>query len=315
MCEGLWRQSNATLSYIPPSGVVVRDAMTYVNGVGLGDTPSHALRSSDTLVIAVNTSRKLVFVHALTGALLGSTPTPGAKEPYRLARSGRRVWCTNLNDDTITEFDLPTMQVVVPSVSVGPAPDGIGAVDGKVYVALSGLGDLRKSEPGAGSIVVLREFDLQEIGHIDSVPNAGAIAVDPVRHAVWCCYRNLASKPNEAGGVVLVNAQADTIVRRWEFTAPTNIAIHPQTGDVFVLHAHGIHRIAADGTSSVVATHEATTTGETWYSIAYAAASRTLYVGNARSFLTDGEVLTLNESGEVLERYSVGPNPSCIIPP
>lgn len=46
----------------------------------------------------------------------------------------------------------------------------------------------------------------------------------------------------------------------------------------------------------------------------YNPASNTILVGNARGFLTDGEVIEFSPDGRELNRYTVGLNPGCILP-
>lgn len=315
VCEGLWRQSNATLSYLQPGGAVIRDAMTYVNGRGLGDTPTDALVVGDTLVIAVNTSRTIVFVQKSTGKLLGTSALSSNREPYRLAVSGSRMWCTNLNDDSMTELQLNTMQVTVPSVHIGPAPEGIAVADGKIYVACSGLGDLRAQESGAGTLMIVRERDLMTLDTIEGLPNAGDVIADRSRHAIWCAYRNLPSRSDEVGGVALVDSRADTIVRRWELKSPMQLALDSTSGFVYVLHANGVDVIdPARSTTTQVLSHTNTTNSDMWYSLFVDTRQQRLYVGNARNYLIDGELLVFTLGGEQVGTYPVGPNPTSIVP-
>ncbi len=315
LCEGQWRQNNATLSYIQPNDNVVRDAMMFVNARSIGDTPSDLLAVSDTLCIAVNTSRKITFVQRSTGTFLGSVALPDNKEPYRLANSGSKLWCTNLNDDSITEFDIRSGAVTVAGVHVGPAPEGIGAADGKLYVALSGLGDLRHMEDGAGTVVVLDQRDLHAIDTIKSLPNAGAVIADAARHHVWCAYRNLPSATDQEGGVVVIDSRTDTVVSHWRFTAPTTMSLDSLSGDVYVLHANGVDVISPTSPiSRRIVSHTNTSLDQAWYSIAFDGRTGDLFIGNAGTYLTDGEVLRLSTNGEVRSRYVVGPNPTKILP-
>lgn len=314
LCEGLWRQNNSTLSYISQSGVVLRDAMRYVNGVGLGDTPSDILLSGDTMIIAVNTSRKIVLCSRSSGKLIATIPMPGNKEPYRLARYGRTVVCTNLNDDSISELDLNTGTFSIAEKVVGPAPEGIAVIDSTVYVALSGLGDLRVTESGAGTVTLLSTRDLRLLGTIAELPNVGALLADPQRKLLWCAYRNLASKPNLLGGVVVFDAATNKEVYRWQLSSPTRLSLDSATGNVYVLHTNGVDVLNhATGESQHVIAHRSVSS-DVWYSLAFDNNQRTIWIGNARGYVTDGEVLEYNTMGVLQNRYVVGPNPSCIIP-
>ncbi len=313
LCEGLWRQNNGALSYVM-TGSAIRDVLPYVNGVKVGDTPTDMIAIGDTIVVAVNTSRKLLIVQRSTGRLLDTWFTPGEREPYRLATDGSRLWVTNLNDDSVTEFDLSTGDITVTAVPVGPAPEGIAVVNGKVYVAISGLGDLRASEAGAGTLHVMRIGDLQRVTQIAGIPNAGAVVADQARSRVWCAYRNLPSKTSELGGVALIDVRSDTIVQQWLFEAPTRIALDPASGSIYVLHQNGIDRLSAGDSSSYrVVSHSSAQGQDIWYALAFDPRN-VLLVGNARSYVTDGEVLEYGLDGTVFARHPVAVNPTSILP-
>ena len=314
ICEGLWRQNNAALSYVQPSGAVVRDAMRYVNGINIGDTPSDVLVGGDTLIIAVNTSQKILFLSKSTGMLLATISTPPGKEPYRLARYGNKLWCTNLNDDSITEIDIPTGTISVASAPVGPAPEGIVVADSMMYVALSGFGDLRKNEPRAGSVLVLHIRDLSVQDSIVNLPNVGALVADQQRHLLWCAFRNYASTPDVPGGVLLFDTQTNTELQRWVFNSPTRICTDTVTGNAFILHTNGVDMlIPGISTSQHILEHKSTAANDVWYSLGYDNVNQHLFVGNARSYVTDGELLVYTLSGQLVDRYPVGSNPTCIV--
>lgn len=314
VCEGLWRQNNAALSYIQVNGVVIRDAMRYVNGSGLGDTPSDAIVVGDTIVIAVNTSRKIVLCSKSTGRLLASIAMPPGKEPYRLAYRDGRVWCTNLNDDSISELNLNTGSFSVSSKHIGPAPEGIAIVDSMIYVALSGFGDLRKSESRAGSVLVVHVRDLSVQDSIVNLPNVGALVADQQRHLLWCAFRNYASTPDVPGGVVLFDTQTNVELQRWAFNSPTRICTDTATGNAFILHTNGVDMLTPGTSASQhILEHKSTAANDVWYSLGYDHVNQHLIVGNARSYVTDGEVLVYTLNGQLVNRYGVGSNPTCIV--
>jgi DNA-binding beta-propeller fold protein YncE len=313
LCEGLWRQNNGALSYYQ-GGAVTRDAMQYVNGNKLGDTPSDMLAIGDTLIIAVNTSQKILLLQRSTGLLLNTLIMPGGREPYRLASDGRKLWASNLNDDSITEFDLASGALNVERLFVGPAPEGLASINNKLYVAISGLGDLRVSEPLAGTLQILRTRDLEKIGEVGGLANAGTVVADAQRAQVWCAYRNLPSKSEALGGVALIDARADTVMQRWELKSPTRLAADPATGDVFVLHEDGVDRLTAGASAARIISHRSVSGADVWYALAYDAQRKQLLVGNARTYVTDGEVLEIALDGVVLNRISVGLNPTSILP-
>ena len=304
LCEGLWQQDNATLSYLDPNGSVVRSAVP-----NLGDTPTDMVVKGDTIIVCVNTSRSLLMIDRRTAQVLQRTSIGTREQPYRMALFGDRLYVTGMNADGIIEFDARTLQRTTQTVPVGPAPDGIAATASKVYVAISGLGDLRRTEPGAGTLKILRRSDLTEITTISDVPNAGSVVADGARNHVWVAYRQVPSD-TARGGVVLLHARTDTVIHRFAMKTPTRIEVDPATGDAYVLCDEGVVRCTADGSMQTVVQR---TGSDVWYSLWIRPTTREVYVGNARQYVTDGEVLVYSLSGQLLRRSAVGLNPTAFV--
>ena len=312
LCEGLWSQDNSTLSYLSPTGNVVRDVVSvYNSGTKLGDTSTDLVVKNDTLIIAVSTSKSICMVRKSDGKWLGRLSMVSG-QPYRLAMSSTgKLFCTNLNDDSITELDANSLTITVPRVAVGPAPEGIACADGKVYVAISGLGDLRKSEQGAGTVSVLSDYDLSVQTTFSDLPNVGEVCADASRHRVWVAYRHYASQPDSLGGIVEIDTRKDTIVHVWRMKVPTAIAVDSESGAVYVLNETGVVRIESNSpTPTLVAPHENKNGNDIWYSLGFDPIRKLIVVGNARSYVTDGEVILFRTDGTIEARLNVGINPT-----
>lgn len=315
LCEGLWQQNNAVLSYIAPSQQVVRDVVSTVNpGERIGDTASDMIQIGDNLVVVVSTSRSLLVLGAATGTKKNAIAMPNA-QPYRIATDDNgKMWVTNLGDDSITELNAVDMSITVPRVPVGPAPEGICVLRTYLYVGLSGMGDLRKDEAGAGTIVVLRQSDLTAVDTIDALPNVADLVADASNNRVWASYRHLASEPDSLGGVVMINGTTRTIEQRWLFASPADLAIDQKTGAIYVLHEAGIDVITdAQQPSRRIISHRSGNGSDVWYSLAYDARTGHLLVGNARSYVTDGEVIECSVDGSIIRRWPVGLNPTAYV--
>lgn len=312
LCEGLWRQDNAVLSYINADNSVVRDVVgTYNPNTKLGDIATDMVSMSDTLVIAVNTSRSLCLVRKTDGKWLGRIATPGVKQPFHLAlASNGKLYCTNINDDSITEYDAATMEVTVPTVKVGPAPEGITVLGKKIYVANSGYGDLRKDEEGAGTIQVLSQQDLSTLSVIGDLPNVGVVRSDEARKFVWATFRHFASEPDSLGGVVLIDGRTDVVMNLWRIKSPLDITIDTLSGNAYVMHAAGVDVLDPQTLATTrIISHQSGAGSDIWYSIGFDHDRRLILIGNARSYVTDGEVIVADLLGTIISRYPVGPNP------
>jgi len=316
VCEGLWRQNNSVLSYINPVGVTMRDVVSVVNaGQILGDNASDAIAVGDTVFVVVSTSASIERFHRVTGKWIDRLRIPNGKQPYRICYDGiRKIYCSLLNDDAIMEIDARTLHVTVALASVGPAPEGIASIGGFVYVALSGLGDVRVREAGSGTITILRTEDLRQVSQIVDVPNCSIVRADPGNDNVWAAFRNLPSKPDSAGGVVKISASTQKVIARFSFFEVRGLAVDSKTGDAFVLHRKGIDKISAtDNSIRNIVKHESTNGADVWYSLFFDARADRLLIGNARQYVTDGEVLVVDQAGVIESRHQVGLNPTAFI--
>jgi len=313
VCEGLWRQNNSVLSWVGRDGTVVRDVVSVVNAsMDLGDTASDIVVRGDTIFVAVSTSRSIELFRRSSGEWLGRILAPVGSEPYRMALADdSTVFVTNLTDDSITEVDIRHGRLRVDRVPVGPAPEGIAVIRNRIFVANSGYGDLRSSEQGAGTVDVFARSDLSRVRRIDSLPNAAAIVADANRNRIWVSYRNLPSRKHELGGVALIDASSFEVLRRWKLDAPRGLALDRTSGDAFVLHSLGVSRLRGTAdTMSIIIPHRSGSGSDVWYSLAYQPDGGTLWIGNARSYVTDGEVLAYDTTGKRLLSAPVGLNPT-----
>ena len=313
VCEGLWRQDNATLSFITPTGSAERDVVSTRNvGLRLGDTGSDILVRGDSIYVCASTSGTIEVYHRLTGIWKGRIRFENGREPYRLVIVKDHVAvCSIRNDDCIAEIDLRLLTVRVPRAPAGPAPEGLCCLRGRIYVANSGLGDLRLKETGAGTVSVLDAKDLRVVKTIEGLPNAMQCTADAVRGLIWFTYRHLATKPDSLGGVVCYDPALDSIIDHQRFVSPKGLVVDPTTGIIYVLHRDGIDSFDRNTqTRRTIATHKSTNGNDVWYSLGWWKSQRALLVGTARTYGTDGEVIALDLNGTVSFKAGVGLNPS-----
>lgn len=311
LCEGVWRQDNSTLSYIGDEGVRVGDVVRAVNAdLRLGDTGSDLLIRGDTMWVVVSTSRSIEMFHRRSGLWLGRLRFDDLREPYKMAFVNDSVaLCTFLNDASIAEFNARRLTVRVARVEVGPAPDGIAVAGGRIYVANSGLGDLRKGEKGAGTVMVLDASDLSVADTIAGLPNVQSIIADPASARIWVTYRSYPSQPDVPGGIVAYDLTQRRIVSRYGFRSMKGACIDWRTGTMYVMHGDGISAIRSSAVSSVMKRPE----NELWYGFGFDARASRLLIGNARTYVTNGEVIIADTTGIVIRRHDVGINPSVIV--
>lgn len=313
VCEGLWRQNNATLSYVTPSGAAERDVVSTRNAdLRLGDTGSDILIHGDSVYVCASSSGSIEVFHRKTGTWQGRILFDRGREPYKLSLlNDTSAVCSILNDDCIAEIHLRNLSVRVAKAPTGPAPEGLCVMDNKIYVANSGLGDLRSKEEGAGTVSILDARDLRIVNTIPGLPNVMSCTADPQRNRVWIVYRHLASQPDSLGGVVLYDPTANTIIDHQRYNSPKGLVVDPQTGRIYILHRAGIDAYDhTTRTTTPLIQHVSGNGNDVWYSLGWWTQQNILLVGNARSYVTDGEVIAIDLNGAIRFRTGVGLNPS-----
>lgn len=311
--EGLWRQDNATLSFVREGGSVEANVVASRNpGLRLGDTGTDVLVRGDSVFVIASTSRSIEVYHRRTGLWQTRIRFDAAREPYRFARVNDSVAIvTMLNADAIAEINLRSCTIRVPAAPVGPAPEGACVLNRVIYVANSGLGDLRRYEEGASTVHLLDISDLQRIDTIDGLPNVMLCVADAPRNRVWILYRHYVSQPDSLGGIVLWDPVQKRIVQHVRYPMPRGLVVDPRDGRVYVLHRDGLDGyLLEQGIRERLASHASTMGNDIWYSLGWWSTQSSLLIGNARSYVTDGEVIVLDRSGTEQFRAPVGLNPT-----
>jgi DNA-binding beta-propeller fold protein YncE len=101
------------------------------------------------------------------------------------------------------------------------------------------------------------------------------------------------------------------IIQHVRFAMPRGLVVDPVDGRVYVLHRDGVDAYRAETTERVrLRSHTSTMGNDIWYSLGWWPSQSSLLVGNARSYVTDGEVLVLDRNGNERFRVAVGLNPT-----
>jgi YVTN family beta-propeller protein len=317
LCEGLWRQDNSTLSrYDAQSGDVVNDFFTRVNpALRLGDTGNDMAVKGDTMFIAMSTSRTIEMMRVSTGRWVGRIRFAGARqEPRRIALVSDSVaFVTNLNDDTITEFNPTTLHVGA-AIPVGPAPEGIVAAGGYVVVANSGYGDYRAKEPKAGTLSVIDVATRTEVRNVPNLPNVIGVIASPDKRRLYAAYKHLPSLKDSLGGIAEFDAQTFAELRRWRLKSPSSLAFSPSGDSLLFLSDAAVRvialREARPQPREIVSNAEQSAT---WYGFRVHPVSGELWIANARNYVVAGEVICFSPDGKLIRRFDVGLNPNAFV--
>ena len=319
LCEGLWRQDNSTLwRYDDSTGAAVGDVFASANpSLRLGDTANDMLLAGDTLFIAVSTSRTIEILRASTAQWLGRIRFDNTRqEPRRLTLfNDSTAYCSNLNDDSISEFDTRSFSVRAPRIAVGPAPEGIAATRRYILVANSGFGDFRAADAKAGSISVVQPETRQEMRILQGFPNVTEILANKEKTRFYASYRHLPSKPDSLGGVVEFDAETFSEIRRWRAQTPSSLCFSATGDTLFFLGARGVLgvNLSGDAREEPFLALENPSSRDYWYALAVRAETSQFWICNARNFSVSGEVLIYHTDKSLKSRFDVGLNPNRIV--
>lgn len=320
LCEGLWRQDNASLSrFDAVSGMVQNNVVEMANpGLRLGDTANDLVLKGDTMFVAVSTSRTIEIFRTSTAVWLGRIRFAGTRQEPRFITllNDTTAFVTLLNDDSIQEFNPTTFALKGSPILVGPAPEGIASTSKYVFVANSGYGDFRASEPKAGTVSVIgastRDAATQrEIKLFGGVPNVRELLVSPDKRRLYAVYTHLLSQKDSLGGVVEYDTETLAELRRWHTKEPLSASL--RNDSLFCLSANGVAVLPLKQALMSFATLFPAQSGNVWYSLAAHPTSGALWIGNAKNYQVNGEVMIMNIQGQVQQRFEVGINPNSLV--
>lgn len=141
--EGGWGQNNARLDYLDFStGTYSENLYVAANEnvvLELGDVANDLQLHSGNLYAVLNGSHKVEVMNAATIKRIGQVDVNSPRAvTFSDGKGYVTSWVDGTNDNgSVVEFDLRTLQVTR-TLSVGQEPEGIAAVNGKLYVACSG---------------------------------------------------------------------------------------------------------------------------------------------------------------------------------
>ncbi|MDW7996994.1 MAG: hypothetical protein RMJ46_04850, partial [Bacteroidota bacterium] len=202
--------------------------------------------------------------------------------------------------------------------TVGPAPEGIASHGDVAFVANSGYGDYRNSEPKAGTLSVLSLRHGTEIATLPVGPNVVTVTIHPRRQRLYAVYLHLPSawRMDSIGGIV--EYALPTLQRQRIWQAPISgydVAWTCTYDTLLFLGSEGIWGIAVTDSASTapfVVWHNPQPLYDNWYTIAVDTTNN-LWIGNARTFTVAGEVLRVHRETGTVQRFPVGLNPGTII--
>jgi DNA-binding beta-propeller fold protein YncE len=304
--EGIWRQDNSTLTYYDPvDGRVVQDYFTAINpGLRLGDLGNSVVAWNGRAYIAVSTSRTIEVMELASGRSLGRVRLANGNEPRMIAIVDSARGYVTTRSDSVIPFN-PMTFTTGPGIAVGPAPEGIAYGAGRLFVANSGLGGLRRGEPGAGTVSVIDPATGARTGSVAIAPNPRVLHVSSVTGRLYALY----GLYDSTGGLVELDPATLVERRRWMMHNAWDAAFDDASGSAYVIGGAGVLVIDLNAPAGEPRTllDSNDWKGTLFYSIAVSPARGDIYLGITRGFTTEpGEAVIIGHDGALKGRFATG---------
>jgi hypothetical protein len=325
LSEGLLGRSNSQLSLINTKNKEVSsDYFSYKNpGLRLGDTANDIVGFGDTAFIAVTGSGTIEAVSIITGQSLGRIFIPNSSPRQIAIVSDSVAYCTDLYRQILIKFNPRKIQFIEELPNLCFYPEGIAYFEGKLYVANSGLGIFYKNNPLAGTLAIINETTGTLEKTIEIGKNLTEIIINQSTRSLYLCYYNTYEK-DSIGGIVEWDIKTQKEKRRLKGHF-RSMALSLKNNRLFAVNQvpPKTTGTAVDGIVSLSLNSQDfelktiflnDKKGEFWYSININRQEDEIWIGNAKNFQMNGEVLVysiFNKS--VYDKYSTGINPNTIL--
>lgn len=319
MCEGSYGMNNGALSYIgkDAAGVatVVSDVFSLVNNRGLGDTPNDAIVYGSNIYIAVSSSNTIEVIDAKSGKSVKQIQLADEKEqvqPRHLVAEGNYVYVSAYNG-VVYAIDTKTLEVAKTCKVSGANPEGICAIDGKLYVANSG-GLNYPNYDSTLSVINTKTMTEESVLTVGLNP----CRVERINNSLLC-VQVIGNYVDVAGKLVIINVN-DLSVSKTINVSASNFIVNNgsligyattydanwtpsveffKTDDSFEMQSFAIQ----DSNQLV-----------TPYSLAVNATNGNIYVGDAVDYTTTGALMSFKADGSYVSRTEgLGVNPGKIL--
>lgn len=306
--EGLFQMNNSTLSYYDfTTGKLTENIFLDVNHRGLGDVGNDMKRYGSKLYIVVNNSNIVEVVDVKTVQSLKTINLSG-KQPRQVAFLDDKAYISCFDGDVV-RIDTASLEVEA-TVHTGPNPDGICACNGKLYVCNSG----GLSYPNYGNTVSV--VDPATFTVVKDI----TVAVNPTRVKGYSDRYVYVVSNGNYGDVPYtfqkIDCQTDEIVKNYNLEV-LNFDIHQNLAYVYSYNYSTMTswiKVLDLETDEIVKEQFISdgTQLKTPYGIKVNPLNGDVYITDAGTFTTNGDVYCFDKDGKKKFSFEAGLNPSAM---
>lgn len=307
--EGLFQMNNSTLSYYDfTTGKLTENIFLDVNHRGLGDVGNDLKRYGSKLYIVVNNSNIVEVVDVKTVQSLKTINLSG-KQPRQVVFLDDKAYISCFDGDVV-RIDTASLEVEA-TVHTGPNPDGICACNGKLYVCNSG----GLSYPNYGNTVSV--VDPATFTVVKDI----TVAVNPTRVKGYSDRYVYVVSNGNYGDVPYtfqkIDCQTDEIVKNYNLEV-LNFDIHQNLAYVYSYNYSTMTswiKVLDLETDEIVKEQFISdgTQLKTPYGIKVNPLNGDVYITDAGTFTTNGDVYCFDKDGKKKFSFEGGLNPSAMV--
>jgi YVTN family beta-propeller protein len=312
LCEGLFQQNNATISWVDFSNNITDD-LFFTNKTGrlLGDTGNDMKIYGGKIYVVVNVSSTIEVLDKSNGKSLKQISMMNgniAKQPRSIAFYGSNAFVTCF-DGYVDVIDTTSLSITK-RIKVGSNPEGLTVSNSKLYVTNSGGLNTTKLD---STVSIINLISLEEIEKIIVGENPGSIITGSKGDVFVIARGDYSSIPSR---LLRINSSSDKV----ESIFPFEISGMEKMEDNLVLtyksNGSSINKIGIfDPIKEVFINSELinTTNFTTLYGVQYRSSNKKLYCLDAMSYTNSGYVKVFSSTGIFETSYHVGLNPSKLL--
>jgi len=316
LCEGLFNMNNSTLSILNFETKTIKyDFFSIQNKRGLGDTANDMKRYGSKLWIVVNVSSQVEIIDLKSGISIKQIPFFNAggvaRQPRFITFYGNKAYVCSF-DGTVARIDTSSMTIEA-IATAGRNPDGITAVNGKLYISNSGGLDIPNYD-NTVSVVDIKTFT--EIKKITVGMNPFKLESDSQGN-VYVVSRGNNSTIKSTW--CRISSQTDEVIETFDNLPVVNFTIHNDTAYLYnfdyVSNTYWIKTFDCRTDQLISANFISdSTTLERPFSITVHPTNGNVYITDARNYTVKGDLLCFNRKGKLLYKIeSVGLNPNSVV--
>jgi YVTN family beta-propeller protein len=301
--EGNFMRGNASLSfYLPDSNKVYNDIYQIINGKKLGDVAQNMYIKDGKGYIVVNNSNKIVIIDVSTNRLI-DTITTHLNSPRAICFYSNKMFVSNLYGSSITVLSGENYKTFIKEIVVKSNPDEMVLVNDKIYCGHSSGYQAPSNDLSiidAKNDLVLKTI---KIGY-----NPTMLKSCPLGIIVLCSgeYNDFTNPNDDIFAQLFIIDPNTEKVSDSLFVGGHAMDFDVENKDLinyaYIVGENGI--IKVDITNKKVI--NASFIAGYFYSIAYESNRKELYIGDAKDYVSNGEMLIYDMNGNLKTKFTVG---------